>query len=79
MVFETLVFSPLNHLTRLIARENFIIFSRRESNKFHLMHFLQRSTHLSKTCCRPLITSKFLASVLTFHGWKSPDIAGGEI
>jgi hypothetical protein len=26
-------FSPLNHLTRLIARENFIILSRRESNK----------------------------------------------
>jgi hypothetical protein len=25
MVFETLVFSPLNHLTRLIARENFIM------------------------------------------------------
>jgi hypothetical protein len=25
MVFETLFFSPLNHLTRLIARENFII------------------------------------------------------
>jgi hypothetical protein len=25
--------SPLNHLTRLIARENFIILSRRESNK----------------------------------------------
>jgi hypothetical protein len=25
MVFETLVFSPLNHLTRLMARENFII------------------------------------------------------
>jgi hypothetical protein len=24
MVFETLVFSPLNHLTRLTARENFI-------------------------------------------------------
>jgi hypothetical protein len=33
MVFETLVFSPLNHLTRLIAQENFIILSRRESNK----------------------------------------------
>jgi hypothetical protein len=33
MVFETLVCSPLNHLTRLIARENFIILSRRESNK----------------------------------------------
>jgi hypothetical protein len=25
MVFETLVCSPLNHLTRLIARENFIM------------------------------------------------------
>jgi hypothetical protein len=35
MVFETLVCSPLNHLTRLIARENFIILSRRESNKSH--------------------------------------------
>jgi hypothetical protein len=37
------------------------------------MYFLQRSTHLSKTCCRPLITSKFLASELPFHGWKSPE------
>jgi hypothetical protein len=36
MVFETLVFSPFNHLTRLIVRENFIILSRRESNKSQL-------------------------------------------
>jgi hypothetical protein len=43
------------------------------------MHFLQRSTHFSKMCCRPLITSKFLASELPFHGWKSPEIAWGEI
>jgi hypothetical protein len=43
------------------------------------MHFLQRSTHFWKTCCRPLITSKFLASELPFHGWKSPEIAWGEI
>jgi hypothetical protein len=43
------------------------------------MHFLQLSTHFSKTCCRPLITSKFLASELTFHSWKSPEIAWGEI
>jgi hypothetical protein len=43
------------------------------------MHFVQRSTHFSKTCCRPLITSKFLASELPFHGWKSPEIAWGEI
>jgi hypothetical protein len=43
------------------------------------INFLQRSTHFSKTCCRPLITSKFLASELPFHGWKSPEIARGEI
>jgi hypothetical protein len=43
------------------------------------MHFLQRSTHFSKTCCRPLITSKFLVSELPFHGWKSPEIAWGEM
>jgi hypothetical protein len=43
------------------------------------MHLLQRSTHFSKTCCRPLITSKFLASELPFHGWKSPEIAWGVI
>jgi hypothetical protein len=43
------------------------------------MHFLQHSTHFSKTCCRPLITSKFLASELPFHGWKSPEIAWDEI
>jgi hypothetical protein len=35
------------------------------------MHFLQRSTHFSKTCCRPLVTSKFLASELPFHGARS--------
>jgi hypothetical protein len=43
------------------------------------MHFLQHSTHLSKTCCRPLIASKFLASEVLFRGWKSPGIARGEI
>jgi hypothetical protein len=39
------------------------------------MHFLQRSAHFSKTCCGLLIASKFLASELPFHGWKSPEIA----
>jgi hypothetical protein len=43
------------------------------------MHFLQCSTHFSKTCCRPLTTSKFLASDLAFHGLKSPEIEQGEI
>jgi len=33
MVFETLVFLPFNHLTRLIVRENFFILSRRERNR----------------------------------------------
>jgi hypothetical protein len=42
------------------------------------MHFLQLTTHLSKMCCRPLITSKF-ASELHFHYWKSPEIAWSEI
>jgi hypothetical protein len=39
------------------------------------MHFLQHSTHFSKTWCGPLITSKFLASEFPFHCWKSPEIA----
>jgi hypothetical protein len=46
------------------------------------MNFLQRYTHFSKKtkkCCRPLIASKFLASKLCFHGWKSPEIAWGDI
>jgi hypothetical protein len=43
------------------------------------MHFLQHSTHFLKTCYRPLITSKFLALVLHFHGWKSPEVAWGKI
>jgi hypothetical protein len=40
-----------------------------------LCTFLQRATHFSKTCCRPLVASKFLALELPFHGWKSPEIA----
>jgi hypothetical protein len=37
----------------------------------------QCSTHFSKTCSIPLITSKFLAPELPFHGWKSPELHGG--
>jgi hypothetical protein len=43
------------------------------------MHFLQRSTHFSKMCCRPLIASKFLVLELPYRGWKSREIARGEI
>jgi hypothetical protein len=42
------------------------------------MYFLQRSTHFSKSCCRPLIISTFLVSELHFHGYKSSEIAWGE-
>jgi hypothetical protein len=42
-------------------------------------HVLQRSAYFSKKCCRPVITSKFLASELSFYVWKSPEIAWGEI
>jgi hypothetical protein len=45
MVFKTLVFSLLNHLTQLIAQENFIILSRQESNKSHLNYLLPDSFH----------------------------------
>jgi hypothetical protein len=38
--------------------------------RWQAMNFLQRSTHFLKTCYRPLITSKFLASELSFHGWE---------
>jgi hypothetical protein len=44
------------------------------------MHFLQRSTNFSKNVLQTVvITSKFLASEFPFHGWKSPEIAWGEI
>jgi hypothetical protein len=43
------------------------------------MHFLQHCTHFKKTCCRPLITSKLLASELSFHGWKCPEITWDKI
>jgi hypothetical protein len=40
---------------------------------------IKRSIHFSKTCCRQFITSKYLATELPFHGWKSPETAWGEI
>jgi hypothetical protein len=40
------------------------------------MQFLQRSTHFSKTYCRPLITSKSLASLWAPFSWlEIPEIA----
>jgi hypothetical protein len=42
---------------------------------WQVMRFFQSSTHFSKTHCRLLITLKFLALDVPFHGWKSPEIA----
>jgi hypothetical protein len=46
---------------------------------WQVMHFLQCSTHFSKMWCKLLITLKFLALDLPFHGQKSPEIAWDEI
>jgi hypothetical protein len=50
---------------------------------WHAMHFLQRSTPCSKTCCRPFAASfrriVEQAMLTSWYGWKSPEIAWGEI
>jgi hypothetical protein len=43
------------------------------------MLFLQCSTHFSKTCCRLLITVKFLALELHFMVGKAQKSHGGKI
>jgi hypothetical protein len=62
MVLETLVFSPFNHLTRLVARENFIKLELRLpsvhsklSGSFAVSELLQ----LNKTVYLPRISSSF--------------------
>jgi hypothetical protein len=42
------------------------------------MHFLQRSTYFSKTCYRPSIASKFLASELPFRVGKAQNSHGAR-
>jgi hypothetical protein len=53
---------------------------------WQVMHFLQLFAHFSKTCCRlfaasfrRIVEQAVLTSELPFHGWKSPEIAWGEI
>jgi hypothetical protein len=75
--FEKFVDSPYYSESELCGGAVTVYFSK--YLPWQAMHFLQRSTHFSKTCCRPLITSKFLASELPFHVWKSPEIAWSEI
>jgi hypothetical protein len=75
--FEKFVDSPHYSESELFGGVMTVSFSK--YLPWQAMHFLQLSTHSSKTCCRPLVASKFLASELSFHGWKSPEIAWGEV
>jgi hypothetical protein len=74
--FEKFVDSPYYSESELCEGAVTVPFSK--YLPWQAMHLLKRSTHFSKTCCRPLITSKFLASELPFHGWKNPEISWGE-
>jgi hypothetical protein len=75
--FEKFVDSPNYSESELCGGAVTVSFSK--YFPWQAMHFLQRSTHFSKTCCRPVITSKFLASELPFHSLKNLEIARGEI
>jgi hypothetical protein len=60
----TLVFSPFNHLTQLVAREDFIVHSRRESSTRRVLD----STHQS-----PLASAQPWAwgsGRYIWHGWE---------
>jgi hypothetical protein len=72
-LFEKFVDSPYCSESELRGGAVTVSFSK--YLPWQAMHFLQLSTHFSKPCCRPLITSKFLVSELPFHGWKSPEIS----
>jgi hypothetical protein len=76
-LFAKFVDSPYYFKSELCGGAVMVSFSK--YLPWQVMHFLQRSTHFSKTCCRLLITWKFLASELPFHGWKSPEITLGKI
>jgi len=74
--FEKFVDSPYYSESELCGGAVKVSFS----TPWQALNFLQRSTHFSKTCCRQLITSRFLAlEKLLFHGLKNPEIAWGEI
>jgi hypothetical protein len=75
--FENFVDSPYYSESELYGGAVTVTFSK--YLPWQAIHFLQTSTHFSETCCRPLITSKFLALELPFRAWKSPEIAWGEI
>jgi hypothetical protein len=64
MVLETLVVSPFNHLTRLVAREDFIIHSRRESFRSYIRRISVRVLNLFQFLIFPL-SSSYISSAST--------------
>jgi hypothetical protein len=76
-LFEKFMDSPFHSESELCEGTVTVSFSK--FLPWQAMHFLQSPTHFSKTCWRQLISSKFLASELPFHGLKSPVNAWGKI
>jgi hypothetical protein len=83
-LFKNFVDSPYYSESELCGGAVTVSFSKYPPSQ--AMHFLQRSTHFSKTCCRPFAASfrrtveqEVLTSGVPFYGWKSPEIAWGEI
>jgi hypothetical protein len=72
-------FMDSSYYSKLELGEGVVMASFSKYLPWEAMHFLQCFAHFSKTCCRPLITSKFLALELPFHGWKGPEITWGKI
>jgi hypothetical protein len=74
--FEKFVDSPYYSDSELCGSVVTVSFSK--YLPWQARHFLQRSTHFSKTYCRPLITSKFLASELPFMVGKAQKSHGAR-
>jgi hypothetical protein len=82
MVFETLVFSPFKHLTRLTARQNFIILIHRESTRSYkwvrsLVGVSQRSRG-SRRCISMIILKRILVNVWIEIIWLRIGCNGGS-
>jgi hypothetical protein len=81
-VLETLVFSPLNHLTRLVARKDFIVHSRRESSRSYDLTFSSILCLLPSQWQIAVFNRTARCAVLCFVFWETtgsclfPETAG---
>jgi hypothetical protein len=75
-LFAKFIDSPYYSLSELCGGAVTVSFSK--YLPWQAIHFLQRSTHFSKMCCRPLITSKFLTSELPFMVGKAQILHGAR-